>query len=429
MHLSPGRNEGLGGRMAARRQSGWACRAKLVVLWAGCTAIAVAILGSLAVAQGVPRQKRILLMYGDGRVELYPPSNYPPPVYPPPDYPAPDYPAPDYPAPDYPAPDYPPPDYPAPDYSQRQMGTRRAQPAEGFHYFDKPTSTDTSARGQWNEDLRGDTAAEYPQTVDAGPSPHNTLREPLPAPEPADGPWGGGHPLRSAAVQPEPLPGGSSQQTGGSDQSSSSITIQTADEPSPGVVASGQGPGVSSASGKRPGPQTRLPQSLPPGGPAAGADRVLDSGNAARNSPGRDPSADWLATGIVQVMGTLVGLFIGLLVCLLALPFFFRRLAGGKLGPIIRVEIANPPLWGDSAGRLGGGGEVRENRAGPAEAPVPVADFGEQSVELCPPGETYDQQQQAKAEQRKRQEKEIMKQILDKNVALRQELSGLLPAA
>ncbi len=328
-------------------------------------------------------------MYGDGRVELYPPLDYP----------------------------------------ERHSGVRRTPPVEGFQRFDQSKSTDLSLRRQWNEDLKKDTATEYREAVETGPLPYNTPTDSLAAPMQPDGSRGGVHPLRSAAVQTGPLSGGSSQQTGGAVRSPASITIQTADEPSAGGVPSGQGPGDSSAFGQGPGSQAWLPESGPPSGPAAGAKRVAATGNDPRDDRGRDPSSDWLATGIVQVIGTLIGLFIGLAVCVLALPFFFRRFGDGKLRPIIRVEIANTPLLADSAGRLGANAEIQENRPPPADAPVPVVDFREQSVQLRPPGGTYDQQQQAKAEQRKRQEKEIMRQILDKNVALREELSGLLPAA
>jgi hypothetical protein len=152
------------------------------------------------------------------------------------------------------------------------------------------------------------------------------------------------------------------------------------------------------------------------------------------------PSAGWIAVGVVQVVGTLLGLLIGLAVFVVAFHVL-RRVGWVNLGPLIRVEISDTrsPLVDVAASGVAGAfanasGTVigpwhTQSRHSEPELETPVADFRDQSVAFQPPGMTYEEQQRALAEQRKEQEKEILRRILDENLALRERMSGRMPTS
>jgi hypothetical protein len=403
--------------MRAQRQNIAFCPVRLFLACAVCLTPGFQTQRSSAFAQEGQPQKRILLMYGDGRVELYPPpdSSTPQqtitPVCPSAN-------------PDRRTEERVESNWP-PGARQRQPVTRLRFPSAAPDPWARSTPSDIVFRRPGDDNSTSGTVSEPAAAVGASQPPDGTFRQPVPPPHQGDRSRPSDHPFQVEEGQPDAAAYAPPAATDESAAPSISIVGEEKDESPPREYPLVDKPAVAPAVDQETGLPVSLPVPLSPGRPISGTGPV----RVRENTRGPDSSADWLGTGIVQVVGTLVGLFIGLLMCAVALLFVLRRYGSLKFGSLIRVEIAKPPFADDRARSLGGVPAGGESSASVSDVPVPVADFGDQCIPFHPLGETYDERRQAKTEQRKRQEEEILKQIIEKNVVFRQEMSRLGRAA
>lgn len=366
--------------------------AKLSLVCAVCATIGLTTRGSLAFAQKAASEKRILLLYGNKRVELVArpdsPSKQPDPIVLQPS--------------------------PTPPLD------RTVYPPVG-----KPTLDEFAIPRNWNNGRARDPAIGGRRAVDGAPFAGGTLAEPFETPPKMGNHWGESNPLRLEKADPRPLPPVPSEEVYAPAPSWSSVVVEKENEPIVGKSPLVGEPDVRPADAARPDPQ---PVSLAP----SPARELLAAERSVENTenPRRDgPSLGWIATGIVQVVGTLIGLFIGLLVFAAAVFLVLRRFGSTKLEPIIRVEISNPPMPAYLVQAVGFNNDGKEHRQPDPGPATRVVDFGAQCIPFHPPGQTYDEQQRAKAQQRKQQEKEVLKRVFEQNVALRKEMSRLMRAA
>lgn len=372
--------------MATRRQNRWSPRATTASVPAICVAAALAWPSSFSLAQHPSPQKPILLMYGDGRVELYPP----------------------------------------PDPSGGQLLGPPAPLPANPNPAERRAANDPYPPARQHENSDENVATETSEATDGGDLTSDTPREPPPPlPEEAN-PWRTGHPLRPEAVQLDPFSLVPSREASGLRPLCVPNMIGAPEGPGRGEASSTLAAAASGDVGNRLEPPTPLPAPMP--------DHARSSGGAAEKNAedaGRSDSAmSWPTTGMVQVLGTLVGLSIGLPVGAVAVIIVLRRFGGERLAPVIRVQIANPPF---STGAVLQPSEVAaqagECSAPVPDTPVPVVDLRDHPIPLQSLDKTYDQEQRTKAEQRKHQEREILKQIMEENVAFREGISRLAPAA
>lgn len=376
---------GKGARMEACRRNAGCCWVKPSLISAVCAILGLETLCALALAQDTSPQGQILLMYGDGRIELYP----------------------------------------RPQTSEEQLRQPLAVPHAESYPPDGPRAVDLRVRAGSSRhrdthdpfEYRPSVGIEVPSRGDLGES-YTGPRESANCPGDVRSPWTG-------QVQWESLRGVPFEEADGPVPPFPPLGIDKAGKPVPGADPSHREPAMAAAVIEEAHPQAQLSTLPPPPGPITTRERDGSPGDDRK--PG--PSADLVTTAVVQVLGTLVGLFIGLPVCAAVFWFVLRRFRSQAPAPVIRLELANPPYSAGSVPWANVASEAGKNSLPVPKTPVPVVDFRDQCIAFNPLGKTYDQEQRAKAERTKQRETEVLQQIVAENVALREKISGQVSAA
>jgi hypothetical protein len=350
-----------------------------------CVILGLETLCALALAQDTSTQGQILLMYGDGRVELYP----------------------------------------RPQTSEGQLRQPLAVPHADSYPSDGSRAVDLRVRAGSSRNRDTQDPFEYRPPVDIEAPSRGDSRESSATPQesvncPGD--------IRLPFVEQarcQPLRGVPSEEADGSVPPFPPLGTDKAGEPVPDAGPSRREPAMAAAVIEEPHAQAQL--SILPPAPGPISTRERDGTPGDDRKPG--PSADLVTTAVVQVLGTLVGLFIGLPVCAAVFWFVLRRFRSQAPASVIRLELANPPCSAGPVPWANVATEAGKNSLPVPNMPVRVVDFRDQCIAFHPPGKTYDEEQRAKAERTKQCETEILQQIVAENVALREKISGQVSAA
>jgi hypothetical protein len=171
----------------------------------------------------------------------------------------------------------------------------------------------------------------------------------------------------------------------------------------------------------RPGPPNGeiLSTVTGPASNAASLAATVPTGNRSGDTPW------WLTVGIANLLGTLTGLLVGLPIVTAAAYLLLSRFKSGSMRDPASLE-----RLGDFADRDNAAHAADESTAdGPSESReeqlgTVVADFADDRVAFRIVGETYDEQQKAQADREREQTQEILRHILEDNVALCAEVSA-----